>query len=96
MIDLSTHHVSRDGVDVHLTKTEWTLLEALAGNPGKLLVHGWLLEHVWGTGYQDDVQVLRVFISQLRRKIEPRVERPTFILTEPGIGYRWTSELPSG
>jgi two-component system KDP operon response regulator KdpE len=86
----------RDGEDVHLTRTEWSLLEALAEHPGKLLLHGWLLERVWGTGYRDDVEVLRVFISQLRRKIEPNPERPTFIHTEPGIGYRWASEAASG
>jgi two-component system KDP operon response regulator KdpE len=95
-VDLATHRVVRDGEDVHLTRTEWSLLEALAEYPGKLLLHGWLLERVWGTGYRDDVEVLRVFISQLRRKIEPNPERPTFIHTEPGIGYRWASEAASG
>jgi two-component system KDP operon response regulator KdpE len=95
-VDLATHRVVRDGEDVHLTRTEWSLLEALAEYPGKLLLHGWLLERVWGTGYRDDVEVLRVFISQLRRKIEPNPERPTFIHTEPGIGYRWAAEAGSG
>jgi two-component system KDP operon response regulator KdpE len=88
-IDLAAHRVSRDGADVHLTKTEWALLEAMAEYPGKLLTHRWLLERVWGSGYQEDVEVLRVFISQLRRKVEPVPERPTLILTDPGIGYRW-------
>jgi two-component system KDP operon response regulator KdpE len=88
-IDLADRRVSRDGVDVHLTRTEWALLEAMAEHPGKLLTHRWLLERVWGAGYQEDVEVLRVFISQLRRKVEPVPERPTLILTDPGIGYRW-------
>jgi two-component system KDP operon response regulator KdpE len=88
-IDLADHRVSRDGRDVHLTKTEWALLEAMAEHPGKLLTHRWLLDRVWGAGYQDDVEVLRVFISQLRRKVEPVPERPAVILTDPGIGYRW-------
>ena len=74
---------------VRLTKTEWALLEAFAGHPGKLLTHGWLLTHVWGEGYADDVDVLRVFVSQLRKKIEREHTRPTIIVTEPGVGYRW-------
>ena len=74
---------------VRLTKTEWALLEAFAGHPGKLLTHGWLLTHVWGEGYADDVDVLRVFVSQLRKKIEREPTRPAIIVTEPGVGYRW-------
>ena len=89
-IDLGEHRVSRDGADIHLTKTEWSLLETLSASAGKLLTHRWLLERVWGEGYGDDVEVLRVFVSQLRRKIEPDPRRPQAIVTEPGIGYRWT------
>jgi two-component system KDP operon response regulator KdpE len=88
-IDLEGRRVLRDGEGVRLTKTEWGLLEALARNPGKLLTHTWLLEHVWGAGYAEDVDVLRVFVSQLRRKIERDPTRPAVILTEPGVGYRW-------
>jgi two-component system KDP operon response regulator KdpE len=94
VIDLAAHRVSRDGRDVHLTKTEWALLEALAEHPGKLLTHRWLLERVWGAGYQEDVEVLRVFVSQLRRKVEPSAERPSLILTDPGVGYRWAPSAP--
>jgi two-component system, OmpR family, KDP operon response regulator KdpE len=65
------------------------LLEALSEHPGKLLTHHWLLEHVWGPGYANDVDVLRVFVSQLRRKIEHDPSRPRIIATDPGIGYRW-------
>ncbi len=86
MIDLADRRVSRDGEDVHLTRTEWTLLETLAEHPGKLLTHRWLLERVWGLGYQEDVEVLRVFVSQLRRKIEPDASQPRLILTDTGIG----------
>jgi len=89
VIDLSTHRVSRSGTNVHLTKTEWLLLEAMAEYPGKLLTHRWLLEQVWGSGYQEDVEVLRVFISQLRKKVEPDPTKPAVIVTDPGIGYRW-------
>jgi len=88
-IDLGTHRVVRSGEEVRLTKTEWSLLEELATHPGKLLTHNWLLERVWGPGYAGDVDVLRVFISQLRRKIEKDPGRPRIIATDPGIGYRW-------
>ena len=90
-IDLVARRVVRDGTDVHLTKTEWALLQALAEHPGKLLTHRWLLERVWGSGYQDDVEVLRVFVSQLRKKVEPDPSRPSLILTDPGVGYRWAA-----
>ena len=94
-IDLVSRRVVRDGSDVHLTRTEWALLDALAEHPGKLLTHRWLLERVWGAGYQEDVEVLRVFVSQLRKKVEPNASRPVLILTEPGVGYRWAA-LPVG
>jgi two-component system, OmpR family, KDP operon response regulator KdpE len=88
-IDLSNHTIARNGVEVRLTKTEWSLVEALAQHPGKLLTHSWLLDRVWGAGYEGDVDVLRVFISQLRRKIEEDPRRPRIVVTDPGIGYRW-------
>ena len=89
-IDVAAHRVARGGEDVHLTKTEWGLLEALTAHPGKLLTPRWLLQQVWGEPYGDDVEVLRVFVSQLRHKIEPDPRRPQAIVTEPGIGYRWS------
>ncbi len=88
-MDLHERRISRDGEAVRLTKTEWALLEALARHPGKLLTHNWLLEQVWGPGYADDIDVLRVFVSQVRRKIERDPARPSIIVTEPGVGYRW-------
>ena len=88
-IDLSRHTIARGGAEIHLTKTEWSLVEALARHPGKLLTHGWLLDRVWGNGYEGDVDVLRVFVSQLRRKIEEDPRRPRIVVTDPGIGYRW-------
>jgi len=88
-IDLDAHRIQRAGEEVRLTRTEWSLLEELSRHPGKLLTHRWLLERVWGAGYADDVDVLRVFISQLRRKLEPGPERSRIIATDPGIGYRW-------
>jgi len=89
LIDLDAHQVTRDDEGVRLTKTEWALLETLSTHPGKLLTHNWLLEHVWGPGYGDDLDVLRVFVSQLRHKVERDPARPSMILTEPGVGYRW-------
>jgi two-component system KDP operon response regulator KdpE len=89
-IDMAQRAVHRDGEPVRLTKTEWELLDTMSAHPGKLLTHRWLLERVWGPGYADDVEVLRVFVSQLRKKVEPDPARPTVIVTDPGIGYRWS------
>jgi two-component system, OmpR family, KDP operon response regulator KdpE len=88
-IDLDTNSVTRAGAEVRLTKTEWALLTELCQHPGKLLTHRWLLERVWGPGYAEDVDVLRVFVSQLRKKLERDPARPKLIATDPGIGYRW-------
>jgi two-component system, OmpR family, KDP operon response regulator KdpE len=88
-IDLDARRVTRAGIEVHLTKTEWALLAELCHHPGKLLTHRWLLERVWGPGYAGDVDVLRVFVSQLRKKLEQDPARPKLIATDPGIGYRW-------
>ena len=88
-VDLETRTIRRDGEDVHLTKTEWALVDAFTAHPGRLLTQRWLLEHVWGPGYTEDFNVLRVFVSQLRRKIEPDADRPQIIVTDPGVGYRW-------
>jgi two-component system, OmpR family, KDP operon response regulator KdpE len=88
-IDLDERRVTRSGMEVRLTRTEWVLLAELCQRPGKLLTHGWLLERVWGPGYAGDVDVLRVFISQLRKKLERDPGRPRLIATDPGIGYRW-------
>jgi two-component system KDP operon response regulator KdpE len=74
---------------VHLTPTEYRLLEALATNAGKLLTHGWLLHRVWGPAYESEAHYLRVFIRQLRKKLGDDAARPRYILTEPGLGYRW-------
>ena len=88
-IDLDARRVTGAGIEVHLTKTEWALLTELCQHPGKLLTHRWLLERVWGPGYAGDVDVLRVFISQLRKKLEQDPARPRLIATDPSIGYRW-------
>ena len=88
-IDLAARHVSRDGEEIHLTPTEYDLLRDLVRNRGRLLTHRALLREVWGPAYQDDTQVLRVHIANLRRKIEPERGAPRLIRTDPGIGYRF-------
>ena len=87
-IDLARRTVALDGEEVHLTPTEFDLLRQLATNRGRLMTHRDLLAQVWGPGYGDDTQVLRVHIANLRRKIEPREGR-RFIRTDPGVGYRF-------
>ena len=88
-IDLDRHIVTLKGEIIRLSPTEFNLLETLMRNTGKVTTHRTLLHKVWGPEYAGDTQLLRVYISQLRSKIEERPERPTYILTEPGIGYRF-------
>ncbi len=89
-IDLAGRTVRRDGEPVHLTPTEFELLRALAQNRGRLMTHRTLLVEVWGIEYADDMQVLRAHVANLRRKIEPP-DGPKYILTDPGVGYRFTT-----
>jgi two-component system KDP operon response regulator KdpE len=91
VIDLPAHRVSREGEEIHLTPIEYDLLRMLALNRGRLLTHKALLREVWGPGYQDDTQVLRVHIANLRRKIESQPGKPRLIRTDPGVGYRFTA-----
>ncbi len=88
-VDLGRQLVRMADLDIHLTPTEYRLLEAFASNPGKLLTHRWLLQKVWGPGYATESQYLRVFIRQLRSKLADDPARPRFIVTEAGLGYRW-------
>ena len=88
-IDLARRLVKRGGEPVHLTPTEYALLEALATNPGKLLTHRWLMERAAGGVSGSASQYVRVYVAQLRRKLEDDPARPRWILTEPGIGYRF-------
>jgi two-component system KDP operon response regulator KdpE len=82
-------HADGNGADVRLTPTEWHLLEVLLRNPGKLLSQQQLLSEVWGPGYADAAGNLRLYMAQLRRKLEPDPARPHWLLTEPGMGYRY-------
>ena len=92
-VDLSRQQVRRRGREVRLTPTEYRLLEAMVSNPGKLLTHSWLLSKVWGPGYgAESHHYLRVFVRQLRRKLNDNSAAPRWIGTEPGLGYRWKAE----
>src|ERR687885_477068 len=88
-IDLLARRVEVDGQEVHLTPTEYELLRVLASNSDRVLTHGHLLRAALGPGYEDALENLRTFIAQLRRKIEPQPSRPRWIVTEPGVGYRF-------
>jgi two-component system KDP operon response regulator KdpE len=90
VIDLSRHVVTRDGAEVKLTVTEFKLLAYLAQNPGRVLTHQSILSKVWGIEYIDDVEYLRVYISQLRKKLEQDSRHPRHLLSEPGVGYRFS------
>jgi two-component system KDP operon response regulator KdpE len=94
-IDLANHRVWRDGVEVHLTRTEFELLAVLAQNRGKLMTHRQILQQVWGSYATENVQQLRVYINYLRTKLERDPHSPTLILTEPGVGYRLSDDPAS-
>ena len=92
-VDLSDKRVTKDGADVRLTPTEWQLLEVLARNADRLVTQRQLLQEVWGPGYLNEPGYLRVYVANLRRKLEPSPSRPRYLLTEPGMGYRF---VPGG
>lgn len=91
-IDLGRRQVSFAGRQVALTPTEYELLRALAQHAGRVLTHHQLLRQVWGASYEPETHLLRVNISNLRRKLEPDPSRPQYLLTEPGVGYRLRQE----
>jgi len=97
-IDLDRRTVTRNGIPISLTRTEWLLLQHLAANAGKVMMNAELLSKVWGPEYRDDVQYLRVWVSRLRHKLEPAPADPTIIKTRQGIGYLLDGEVvsPSG
>nr|WP_210732524.1 response regulator transcription factor [Cellulomonas denverensis] len=89
VIDLSATTVSRAGVPVRLTPTEWRVLEILVRNAGRLVTRQTLLSEIWGSEHVTDTGYLRLYLSQLRKKLEPDPSAPRFLLTEPGMGYRF-------
>jgi two-component system, OmpR family, KDP operon response regulator KdpE len=92
-VDLAAREVSVAGEPVQLTPHEFALLALLARNEGKLLTHKAILDEVWGHAYNAESHYLHVYVSQLRRKLEPEPSRPRYILTEPGAGYRLVDPL---
>jgi two-component system KDP operon response regulator KdpE len=92
IVDLARRLVTVAGREVALTPTEYDLLRVLATHAGKVLTHQQLLRQVWGTGYEQEQHLLRVNISNLRRKLEPGMAQPRYVQTEPGVGYRLRTE----
>jgi DNA-binding response OmpR family regulator len=90
-VDLAAKRVVRDGTEVHLTPTEWGMLEILVRNKGRLVGQKQLLKDVWGPAYANETHYLRVYLAQLRRKLEADPSRPRHLITEPGMGYRFES-----
>ena len=90
-IDIARRTVKRDEKGIDLTRTEFDILAYLAGNPDCVLTSKMILEKVWGPDYIEDARTLRVHISHLRKKIEPNPNVPYYILTEPGVGFRFSA-----
>jgi DNA-binding response OmpR family regulator len=88
-VDLAAKQVLRDGREVRLTPTEWQLVELLVRNPDRLVSQRQLLLEVWGPKYREETNYLRVFMAQIRRKLEPDPAHPRYFITEPGMGYRY-------
>ncbi|MFZ6003718.1 MAG: response regulator [Actinomycetota bacterium] len=89
VVDLAAKQVKRGSQDVRLTPTEWQVVEVLVRNPGKLVSQRHLLQEVWGPEYGTETNYLRLYLAQIRRKLEPEPSRPRYFLTEPGMGYRF-------
>lgn len=98
MIDLEQRRVVAAGNEVHLSRTEWALLQQLAGSPGRLMLHAELLSRIWGPEFREEIHYLRTWVSRLRAKLEPDGADPSIITTFPGVGYRLESppELTNG
>ena len=88
-VDLAAKQITRNGREVRLTPTEWQLVELLVRHPGRLVSQRQLLQEVWGPKYREETNYLRLFIAQIRRKLEPDPAHPRYFLTEPGMGYRF-------
>ena len=89
VVDLAAKRVTRGSETVRLTPTEWQVVEILVRNPGKLVSQRQLLQEVWGPQYRTETNYLRLYLAQIRRKLEPVPSRPRYFLTEPGMGYRF-------
>jgi two-component system KDP operon response regulator KdpE len=92
-IDFSARIVKRNNEVLKLTSTEFNLLSLFMKNEGRVLTHQYILKEIWGVGYQTETQYLRVFVGTLRKKIEDNPNQPKYIVTESGVGYRFSSSL---
>lgn len=92
-VDFTTRNVKKNGEIIKLTSTEYSLLSLLIKNRGKVLTHKYILNEVWGHGFSNETQYLRVYIGQLRKKFETDHNRPEIILTESGVGYRFFTDF---
>jgi len=90
-VDLAAKRVTRNGDDVRLTPTEWHILEVLVRNPGRLVTQRQLLQEVWGPQYERETNYLRVYLAQIRKKLEPDPARPRYFVTEARMGYRFVA-----
>jgi two-component system KDP operon response regulator KdpE len=88
-IDFGSHIITKDNENIKLTVTEFSLLSLLVKNEGRVLTHSYILKEIWGYSFMEQTQYLRVFIAQLRKKIEVNPNQPKYIITESGIGYRF-------
>jgi two-component system KDP operon response regulator KdpE len=95
-VDLAAKQVTRNGREIRLTPTEWQLVELLVRQPGRLVSQRQLLQEVWGPSYGEETNYLRVFIAQIRRKLEPDPANPRYFITEPGMGYRFQARGQPG
>ena len=93
-LDLADRTATRDGAAIHLTPTEWAIVETLVRHPGRLVTQRQLLQLVWGPQYERETNYLRVHLAAIRKKLEPEPSRPRYFTTEPGIGYRFEPGLP--
>jgi len=94
-VDLGAHVVRRDSREVKLTPTEWHIVEVLVRHPNKLISQRQLLQDVWGPKYESETNYLRVYMAQIRQKLEPDPPRPRYFLTEPRMGYRFVPDRPA-
>jgi two-component system KDP operon response regulator KdpE len=92
VIDLGMKQVHKGNEQIRLTPTEWQIVETLVRNRGRLVTQQQLLQQVWGPQYERETHYLRIYLSQIRRKLEPNPSKPRFFITEPGMGYRFVAE----
>ena len=92
VVDLAARQITRSGAVIRLTPTEWRLLEVLVRHPGRLVTRELLLTEVWGPQYTTDTGYLRLYLSQLRKKLEPEPSSPRYLITEAGMGYRFVPD----